>query len=133
MEHQDWKPIVLKKTGRALNEINKKKGNTSTVKKFNSWSNSQTQNNNNLKKIDEETETFKIEHVSHDLKVRIQRARTNKKLSQKELANKMNVNVNIIQEYENGKATPNPQMLNKMSRILGVPLSKKKKKNNNKN
>jgi putative transcription factor len=32
---------------------------------------------------------------------------------------------NVIQEYESGKAIPNPQVLSKMSRILGVPLSKK--------
>jgi ribosome-binding protein aMBF1 (putative translation factor) len=31
----------------------------------------------------------------------------------------------IIQEYESGKAIPNPQVLSKMSRVLGVPLSKR--------
>lgn len=30
----------------------------------------------------------------------------------------------IIQEYESGKAIPNPQVLSKMSRILGVTLKK---------
>ncbi len=30
----------------------------------------------------------------------------------------------IIQEYESGKAIPNPQVLSKMSRILGVVLKK---------
>jgi len=32
----------------------------------------------------------------------------------------------IINEYENGKAIPNPQILGKMSRILGVQLKKGK-------
>jgi putative transcription factor len=30
----------------------------------------------------------------------------------------------IIQEYESGKAIPNPQVLSKMSRVLGVVLKK---------
>jgi len=30
----------------------------------------------------------------------------------------------IIQEYESGKAIPNPQVLSKLSRILGVQLKK---------
>ena len=34
----------------------------------------------------------------------------------------------IIQEYESGKAIPNPQVLSKLSRILGVQLSAKGKK-----
>lgn len=36
----------------------------------------------------------------------------------------MNEKPQIIQEYESGKAIPNPQILGKMSRVLGVPLSK---------
>ena len=31
----------------------------------------------------------------------------------------------VIQEYEAGKAIPNPQILGKLSRALGVPFSKK--------
>lgn len=31
----------------------------------------------------------------------------------------------VIQEYESGKAIPNPQVLSKLSRVLGVPLAKK--------
>jgi len=30
-----------------------------------------------------------------------------------------------VQEYESGKAIPNPQILNKLSRALGVPFSKR--------
>ena len=33
----------------------------------------------------------------------------------------------IIQEYENGKAIPAPAVLSKLSRVLGVQLSVKKK------
>ncbi len=30
----------------------------------------------------------------------------------------------VIQEYEQGKAIPNPQVLSKLSRVLGVTLRK---------
>ena len=33
----------------------------------------------------------------------------------------------VIQEYENGKAIPAPAVLSKLSRVLGVQLSAKKK------
>lgn len=33
----------------------------------------------------------------------------------------------IIQDYESGKAIPNPQVLSKMSRVLGVTLRKNPK------
>ncbi len=33
----------------------------------------------------------------------------------------------VIQEYENGKAIPSPAVLSKLSRVLGVQLSVKKK------
>ena len=35
--------------------------------------------------------------------------------------------VQVIQEYENGKAIPAPAVLSKLSRVLGVQLSVKKK------
>ena len=33
----------------------------------------------------------------------------------------------IIQEYESGKAIPNPQILNKLDRALGIHLPRGKK------
>jgi len=37
----------------------------------------------------------------------------------------INEKPSVINEYENGKAIPNPQVLSKMSRVLGVQLSGK--------
>ncbi len=36
----------------------------------------------------------------------------------------VNEKPSVIQEYESGKAIPNPQVLGKMSRVLGVTLRK---------
>ena len=45
-----------------------------------------------------------------------------KSMTQKELATKVNEKPTIIQEYENGKAIPNPALLAKLERALGVKL-----------
>ena len=95
------------------------------------------------------------ERVPFELKKTIQNARLAKKMTQAELAQVsgmllhmllhvcsncnfeiqaevllqgINEKPQIIQEYESGKAIPNPQVLSKLSRILGVQLSAKGKK-----
>lgn len=62
--------------------------------------------------------------VSSELKQQIIKARTDKKLTQAQLAQQINEKPQLIQEYESGKAIPNPQILSKMSRVLGVVLKK---------
>jgi putative transcription factor len=65
--------------------------------------------------------------VSSDLKKRIMAARLAKKMTQAQLAQAINEKPNVIQEYESGKAIPSPAVLSKLSRVLGVVLSNKKK------
>ena len=52
----------------------------------------------------------------------IQTARQEKELSQKDLAQKVNEKPSVIQDYESGRAIPNPQILGKLERALGVKL-----------
>lgn len=52
----------------------------------------------------------------------IQKARTEKKVSQKDLAAKINVKIQVIGDYENGKAVPNAQITGKIERALDVRL-----------
>lgn len=52
----------------------------------------------------------------------MQTARLALKLSQKDLAATINEKVSVLQDYESGKATPNPQILGKLERALGVKL-----------
>ena len=49
-------------------------------------------------------------------------ARTAKKISQKELATAINEKPQVVAEYESGKAIPNPQIISKLERQLGVKL-----------
>ncbi|KAJ3503650.1 hypothetical protein NLJ89_g8338 [Agrocybe chaxingu] len=52
----------------------------------------------------------------------MQTARLELKLSQKDVAQKINEKPSVIQDYESSKAIPNPQILGKLERILGVKL-----------
>jgi putative transcription factor len=52
----------------------------------------------------------------------IQTARMELKLSQKDVAHKINEKWSVVQDYESGKAFPNPQILSKLERVLGVKL-----------
>lgn len=77
-------------------------------------------------RLENETEDFHHEKVSSDLKKQIIAARTAKKLTQAQLAQQINEKPQLVQEYESGKAIPNPQVLSKMSRVLGVMLKRAK-------
>jgi putative transcription factor len=49
-------------------------------------------------------------------------ARSDLKLTQKDVAQKINEKPSVLQDYESGKAIPNPQILGKLERALGVKL-----------
>ena len=53
----------------------------------------------------------------------IKRIRTNRGLTQKELAEKLQVNINTIQNYENGRREPKTKVLENLRKILDVSLS----------
>ena len=50
---------------------------------------------------------------------KIAQLRCEKKLTQKELAFQLSLNVKIIQDYENSKAVVNSNIINKIEKILG--------------
>jgi len=127
---QDWDQVVLKKKKptnsqlkdeSAVNNARRQGVAVETVKKV---AGVQTTTGKSAAKIDAETEDFKIEKVSTELKKQIIQARTAKKLTQAQLAQLVNEKPSVINEYESGKAIPNPQILSKMSRVLGVTLKK---------
>jgi len=72
----------------------------------------------------ENDEDMHIERVSTSLRQQIINGRVNAKLTQAELAKKVNELPKTIQEYENGKAIPNNAIIQKLSKALGVKLKK---------
>uniref|UniRef100_A0A7S3CS28 HTH cro/C1-type domain-containing protein n=2 Tax=Eukaryota TaxID=2759 RepID=A0A7S3CS28_9SPIT len=130
---QDWNDVVLRKkpatagsakTSSAVNQARRSGAEVETVRKQSGGGN--TSAGVNAAKLDRETEELSHQKVSSELKKQIQQARLAKKMTQAQLANAINEKPSIINDYESGKAIPNPQILSKMSRILGVTLKKGK-------
>jgi putative transcription factor len=111
---QDWDTVVLKKPNSSSNS------NASTGK---SWQSNSKINN----KDDNEIE--KPKKVSTELKIAIQQARMNKKISQKQLASMMCCQPSLINQYESGKAIPNNAFISKLEQKLGCKLPRIKKNN----
>lgn len=109
MEHQDWKPVIWKK-------------------QIKSSSAKHIQGHQKIKKLDSD-DPEPPKKLGHYVKIEIQKARTAKKLTQKQLANITNLPVQTISQYESGKAIPNRQILSKIGQILGINLNKIKYNN----
>jgi len=83
------------------------------------------------RKLEEETETFRVQKVSLSVSQRIQQGRMEKGLKQKELARLINTKPTTIQSYENGKAVPSGRVIQQIERALGMQygaISGKKRK-----
>lgn len=121
LSHQDWKPVTLNRTYTADEKLKnaQRTGQTTSVNK------NTTQNKS--AKLDAETENFTIVKSGLTLGKEIQQGRTAKKLTQKQLATMLNEKPQLIQQYENGQAIPNPQIINKLQKSLGVKLTRPKK------
>lgn len=95
---QDWKPVVLKKK-------------TINIK-----------NENITNKKSNENDVIKINKTNIELKKAMQQARLSCKMSQKDVAQRMNVKTNLIVDYESGKLAPSNSFLSKMERIYNIKL-----------
>eukprot|EP00879_Flechtneria_rotunda_P000544 GHRR01000650.1.p1 GENE.GHRR01000650.1~~GHRR01000650.1.p1 ORF type:complete len:144 (+),score=37.19 GHRR01000650.1:189-620(+) len=134
---QDWDTVVIRKKAPstsqlkdegAVNAARRAGVGIETVKKMTAGQNKPggvaTSSGKAAFKLEQETEDFHHERVSTELKKQIVQARTAKKLTQAQLGQLINEKPQIIQDYESGKAIPNPQVLSKLSRVLGVTLRK---------
>jgi putative transcription factor len=65
--------------------------------------------------------------VPPELKILIQQARVAKKMSQQDLAKKLNMSVQIIHEYEKGQGPANNSFVAKLEKELQVKLPRFKK------
>ncbi|KAI0665072.1 ylMBF1 [Cubamyces menziesii] len=75
-----------------------------------------------IAKLDRENEVAPPPKVPPSVGKAIQQARMDKQLSQKDCAQKINEKPSVLQDYESGRAIPNPQILAKLERVLGVKL-----------
>jgi ribosome-binding protein aMBF1 (putative translation factor) len=108
---QDWTPIILKGASNSQppkTHTVKRAPETSTASGIPAW------------KIEQQAEEgiLKPKTVPLDIKLKIQQGRQAKKWTQKELAQRTNLPVNLIQSYENGTAIPNGKELSLINRAL---------------
>ena len=73
-------------------------------------------------KLDEDTGDYKSKEVNKKLCSVIQKARLNKNYTQKTLAQKLNIQTNLLNEYESGKKNPDNATLAKLEKYLKVKL-----------
>jgi putative transcription factor len=57
-----------------------------------------------------------------NLASRLKALRSQKELSQKDLAQRASVKVDVIRDYENGKGVPDGRLISRLEQILGAPL-----------
>lgn len=81
-----------------------------------------------MRKLEEDTETFKHNVVDRSLSQALIKARTDKKMTQKQLGTAINEKPQVIAEYESGKAIPNGGIIAKLERALGTKLPRGPKK-----
>mmetsp|Transcript_108339 Transcript_108339/g.233423 ORF Transcript_108339/g.233423 Transcript_108339/m.233423 type:complete len:133 (+) Transcript_108339:36-434(+) len=132
MSNQDWTEVVVRKTPKqamagksSAQQIAAMRvtGAVTTERK----TGHHTGESAHMRKLEESTEEFKHATVDRSLSQAISQARQAKKMTQKQLATAINEKPQVIQQYESGAAIPNPQVLSKLDRALGVHLPRGRK------
>ena len=120
--------VTVPKTAAGIDRL-RATGALTTERKFGAGGNASAHSGAgiNARKI-EESDELKHAKVDKSLSKAIQQARMAKKMTQKELATKMNEKPQVVGEYESGKAIPNGQIISKMERVLGCKLPRPGKK-----
>ena len=107
LNHQDWKQIVIGKKKSKSPKITEKNKNPENTK---------------LLKLEKKADNDELKHdkITKELRTKIQQGRASKGLTQKQLANNVNLPLQKITEIENGKAIYNHKDINKIKRYLSL-------------
>jgi len=88
-------------------------------------SNSKNSNSKHVKEKDvkeKEVDEFNVKKPSLDFQKTLQQARLSQKMTQKDLALKAGIQLNILQGYENGKEIPSNLIISKLEKLLNTKL-----------
>jgi len=132
--HQDWDPVVFTKTSKK-----KKGGEGKVARRVRSGQANPTTTGHgimgttarNARSLENETEHFKLKKIPLVISRAIQQGRTKVGMTQKKLAQMLNVKPTTIQSYENGKAIPSGKVIQRIEKCLGLDygaISGKKRK-----
>jgi len=128
MSYQDWGTVVAHKPKRLVDD--QKKQQQQQQQRQQQQKNQPPPEVKKAKKVEEEEEDFRTATIGRKFCVALQQARLQKGWKQEQLAHVLNINKSIINQYESGKAIPDPSLISKMNRALGVtlpPVNKPKK------
>ena len=124
MDHQDY--TVVDVGNPKLKALRAKQNSGPKQVQSKSLKNNTTILQGTGKKLKEDEEGFsslsKDDYVGLTIGKKISQARVEKKLSQKQLAQQLNILPGILQTYENGKALRNNSMLSKIEKALGTKV-----------
>jgi len=107
---QDWTPVVFNKKKSAIASASNQPITTSSLA------------NVGIYKAASDDDVKKTKYVSKITSDAVRTARCGKSLTQKELAQKCNMDVAIIAELERGGGAYNPTHVNKIQSVLGVKI-----------
>jgi ribosome-binding protein aMBF1 (putative translation factor) len=102
-QHQDWEPVIF----------NKKSAAKTAPAATTPTSSSSLSSDDDVKKT---------KYVSKNTSLAVSVARCEKKMTQRELAQKCNFEVSIISEIERGTCVYNATHVNKIQSVLGVKI-----------
>jgi len=116
---QDHDTLVIRGKGKNIEAEQRRNGETETRTKYDGTKSAQN------RKLDEATDGGKPLRINPKIKDAIIKGRSAQKITQKDLANRAQVQPHIIQGYENGKLKADVNILRKLERILKVKLTGK--------
>lgn len=116
MSHQDWTTVVFNK--KSNDKDKNEKGTTAPS----APSVPSSLSNVGIYKAASDDDMKKTKYVSKNTSQAIMSARSEKKMTQKELAQKCNMDVSIINEIERGTCVYNATHVNKIQSVLGVKI-----------
>lgn len=106
--HQDWTPIVFHNPKQKPQKIVRTNGIDDYERK-----------------LDQNNDIVKPKKMNQNMRKAIQSARLNNKMSQKDLASRLNVPLQTIAMYESGKAIPNNSLIVKIEQVLKTKIPRK--------
>jgi ribosome-binding protein aMBF1 (putative translation factor) len=119
--HQDWTPVVLK----GKNPTNAKQTSYKIEDRMSGPGKEQVIR---MAKLENESDVVQTPFIPHALSQEIIKARVAANMTQKEVAQKLNLPHSLITSYENGKAIPDSQTnqnLQKIAKSLNTKFTNK--------
>ena len=113
ISHQDWEPVQIKSTNPVIGGKPKKKKYIASE---------ETKLENQF-----DNDTFELPKSNITLQKAIQQGRLKEKLSQADLAKKLNMKASDINNFENGKQVPPNRIIARLETILKTKLPRIKK------